>query len=236
MAEDSTIRFYDKTIILPIQYFGSTNYYALLSAFETVVIDDRLPFDKRFKSAHRMEIADTHGRIALTVPVCKPHNLEKKARWSDVGISSHGAWWHTLSQTIASAYGRSPFYEFYIDRLSCFFYETTISTFGNVARLDMALNRVICDILGLDNTIIVASSINDSRKSASIHSTESIIEDNSSRNLYKSLLAEIKTEEYYQVCAPKHGFINALSILDLIFNMGPEAPLILRKMTSNLKL
>ena len=44
--------------------------------------------------------------------------------------------------------------------------------------------------------------------------------------------SDIATVEYYQLRKAQLGFISNLSILDLIFNMGPESPLILKKIIS----
>ena len=48
---------------------------------------------------------------------------------------------------------------------------------------------------------------------------------------YRRIMSEkhIAAIQYYQVRAGKLGFISGLSILDLIFNLGPEAPLVLQK-------
>ena len=35
--------------------------------------------------------------------------------------------------------------------------------------------------------------------------------------------ADFAPKPYYQVYAPKHGFLPNLSVLDLLFNMGPES-------------
>ena len=43
---------------------------------------------------------------------------------------------------------------------------------------------------------------------------------------------DIAAVAYYQLRKTQLGFISNLSILDLIFNMGPESPLILKKIIS----
>ncbi len=40
-------------------------------------------------------------------------------------------------------------------------------------------------------------------------------------------LAAAPVKPYYQVFAHKHGFLEGLSIVDLLFNMGPESLLLL---------
>ena len=43
------------------------------------------------------------------------------------------------------------------------------------------------------------------------------------RNNYKKLNSSFKIKEYTQVFESKHGYIENLSALDLIFNEGPNA-------------
>jgi len=45
-----------------------------------------------------------------------------------------------------------------------------------------------------------------------------------------STLHQMRDVEYYQIWASRYGFTPGLSVLDLIFNMGPEAPLVLKAM------
>lgn len=55
------------------QYFGSVEYYAVMSAFGRVYIDTDMPADKRLKTAHRCSVVDTRDEIMLTVPIVHPH-------------------------------------------------------------------------------------------------------------------------------------------------------------------
>lgn len=203
-------------LTLPIQYFGSVEYYAAMAACRCVVVDDTLRYDKRFKSAHRMDIVDTHGLKSLTVPVSRRDGVEGRLRWSDIAISRHGQWWHVIAETLASAYGRTPFFEFYIDRLRRFFSASTPDEFSDVASLCREADKAVRAVIGLDNEVIYASHGVDNEKNA----------------LPVISLSDIRvnTVEYYQVRRDKFGFVNNLSILDLIFNMGPESAVILRRM------
>ena len=208
------IQFPDTTLTLPIQFFGSVDYYATMAAAGRAVIDDTARFDKRFKSAHRCDIADTRGLLRLTVPIRKPDDRQEGRRltWADIRISDHGQWWHDAATSIASAYGRTPFYEFYIDRLARFFSRTTPEEFASVAELDKAVDAAVRKILGINTAIGYAS--------------EGAAPEGQGGQV------EVTPLPYYQVRAQKLGFMPHLSILDLIFNMGPEAPLILHSMAA----
>lgn len=208
-------------LTLPLRYFGTVDYYAAMGACACVTVDDTARYDKRHKGTHRMDIVDTHGLKSLTVPVSRPDNVVGPLRWSDIAVSRHGQWWHVVSETLASAYGRTPFFEFYIDRLRPFFSSSTPDIYPDVATLCREADTAVRAILGLDNDITYASQSPVCLPSAvSPAITQSDL--------------PVQPIEYYQVRHDKFGFLPHLSVLDLIFNMGPESPLILQKMIGNL--
>lgn len=206
----------DRQILLPIRYFGSVEYYATMGAYACVVVDDTARYDKRQKATHRMDIIDTHGVKSLTVPVSRSDNYSGQLHWNNIAISQHGQWWHVIAETLASAYGRTPFFEFYIDRLLPFFSSSTSEEFQNVATLCREVDIAIRTILGFDNEVIYASQSPDADAMTSAIVTSDIVQPHS--------------VEYYQVRRDKFGFVPQLSILDLIFNMGPESSITLQKM------
>lgn len=230
--------FIDTPLRLPIRFFASVDYYAAMAACRHVIIDDNARYDKRQKSTHRMDIIDTHGIKTLTVPVSRPQNFHGQLRWSDIAISRHGLWWHVIDETLASAYGRTPFFEFYIDRLRQFFSDSTPDTFPNIATLCRESDKAIRKILSLNTSISYTSSNNNpttttqstTQSTQSTQSTDSL----NTTATQSSTTLDPTVIEYYQVRRDKFGFVPHLSILDLIFNMGPESPLILHKMANTL--
>lgn len=204
----------DTTLTLPLRYFGSVEYYAAMGACARVIVNDTARYDKRRKETHRMTVIDTHGVKTLTVPVTKPDDITGPLHWSDISISRHGRWWHVIAETLASAYGRTPFFEFYIDRLTRFFRADTPDNFNSVATLCREADTAVRRILGFNNDVIYASQLDAS--------------DLINRN--GTPLITTRPIEYYQVRSDKFGFVPSLSILDLIFNMGPESPVILSEM------
>ena len=215
--------FIDTPLCLPLRLFASVDYYAAMAAHRHVIIDDNARYDKRQKSTHRMDIIDTHGIKTLTVPVSRPQNFHGQLRWSDIAISRHGLWWHVIDETLASAYGRTPFFEFYIDRLRQFFSASTPDTFPNVATLCRESDKVIRKILSLNTSISYTSD-----PSAPVTATLNPATREATDSLNPTAI------EYNQVRRDKFGFVSHLSILDLIFNMGPESPIILHKMANTL--
>lgn len=189
-------------LVIPPSCFGSVDYYAAISAAGHVTVNTATRFDKRAKSTHRFAIADTRGRLELTVPVAKPYG----PTWADVTVSDHGHWWTVLPVALASAYGRTPFFEFYIDRFAALFSEKSVGL--SVAGFCEAADRAVRAALGLTTDVTYAAA-------AAL-----------------TPLPPVRPVTYWQLRADRFGFIPGLSVLDLLFNMGPESVLVLRRMTA----
>ncbi|MBD5214666.1 MAG: WbqC family protein [Bacteroidales bacterium] len=207
----------DTTILLEPRYFGSIGWYAAMASCEYALVDYTSRYDKRRKLTHRTTIADVNGPLDLTVPISRPPLTDHDAgplTWSDILVSPHDQWWNIHRVTLESAYGRTPYFEFYIDRFLPALTPGVVDRFPTLRELDTFLDREIRRILCLPGSQIVSRPKGD-------------IVDMRRREPEPRAAAE--WPPYYQVRAARHGFIPGLSILDLIFNLGPEAPLYLRK-------
>lgn len=198
-------------VTLPPRLFGSVAYYALMARFPQVYIDYDMRYDKRAKSTHRFAICGNNGPLMLTVPVSRPKGafLEGNLKWSDILVSAHGDWWETMFTALASAYGRTPFFEFYIDRLRPAFVSRPLPQTETLTSLSRFADSAVRDILGFET------------RNADMPGEEK----------YDYRRADIEglypPRPYWQVRADSIGFVPGLSILDLIFNLGPEAPVYL---------
>lgn len=188
-----------RRIVLAPELAGSIERYAAIAAAGDAVVAEGLPFDKRRKSVHRMAIADTRGRLELTVPIAKPDS-SRSARWADIALSDHGNWWAVHFTALESAYGRTPFFEFYADRFAPLYADFPG---GSAVGFDARIEAVICDILDIKAP----------RRDASLNERPTALKP--------------CHLPYWQVRADKLGFIPGLSILDLIFNLGPDAQIFL---------
>lgn len=165
------------------------------------------PFDKRDKETHRFTIADTRGHLDLTVPIAKP--ATHRCAWDTITISTHGAWWDVHRVALESAYGRTPYFEFYIDRFLPMLTAGVTDRYPRLAELADGWDREIADILGLNRVADAPAS---------------------SATLLPDITVSI--EPYRQVRADRLGFIPGLSVLDLIFNLGPEAQIYLHHLAT----
>lgn len=191
------------------RYFGSVGYYAMVAACGgAAAMDAGLRFDKRQKAAHRCTIADTRGPLTLTVPIAKPPT--SRVAWGDIRVSTHGAWWDVHLTALESAYGRTPYFEFYIDRFMPVFRPRTSSDCEAITALDGFIDKEVRKILGFADSL---------RAESGEPQSGEWVGGESDFNLAR--------HPYYQIRADRLGFIPGLSVLDLIFNMGPESQLVI---------
>ncbi len=191
-----------KVAILPPQYFGSVGYYTAMSQFDIAVIDFDMRYDKRAKSLHRTTIADTRGALTLTMPISRPDGISNLL-WSDIIISSHGNWWDVQRGAIESAYGRTPYFEFYFPRFAPFF-TSEIPGKKLVDHL-AAIDATIREILNIKTRLTCTLPTN--------------INPEDITDLRGADFAQYANTQYAQIREQKLGFIANLSILDLIFNV-----------------
>ncbi len=204
MSCSPLIKFPGTTLVIPPLYCGSVRAYAAMAMFGSVIVDTARRFNKREKECHRCVIEGPNGVQRLTVPLEKPQQWHS-TRLADVKVSEHGEWWNVHWGAIESAYGRTPFFEYYADALLPAF-SGKVST---LTRLDSLIHRFCLDALG--------------------------IESNPPTEIEVRQMPVVVDVPYYQIWSSRYGFTPGLSVLDLIFNMGPESPLVLKRMTDGVQ-
>ena len=126
-------------------------------------------------------------------------------------IYDHGKWWDGHRVALESAYGRTPFFEFYFDALLPMLTPGVEDRFPLLRDLSDAWDGGIRSKLLLPAPL--SSGSDDCQPDCS--DKDCLFSDmESAGNILPS---------YWQVRADKLGFISGLSVLDLIFNLGPEA-------------
>ena len=209
MSENPLIVNPSATAIVSPTYCGSVALYAAMVRYGHVIIDASGRYNKREKTLHRCEIEGPNGVQRLTVPLQKPQEWHS-TRIADVKVSTHGDWWHVHWGALEAAYGRTPFFEYYADDLRPWFAGTT----ERLVDLDMGIHKFCLNALGIDpNTHILAESATDIPSNAlPIH-------------------PQPVDMPYYQLWDDRFGFTPGLSILDLIFNLGPESAIYLQSVS-----
>lgn len=212
----SPLTIYGGAALFAPQLFGTVGYYAAVTSFAKARIDYAMRYDKRNKDVHRYRIADTRGPLELTVPVSRPSGActPQGISWYNVKVSAHGKWWEIHRQALESAYGRTPFFEFWSPRLWPLLSEQSVGL--GVSELVRLANEQVLGMLGveLEAPDDGCLAVNDLRRERFEPSAP---------------------PEYYQVRAGSLGFIPNLSILDLLFNVGPESVFVLQTEAAQMK-
>jgi len=191
------------TATLSSTYFGPVQWYQKLLRYAHVFIEHHDSYQKQ-TYRNRCLIATTNGIQPLTVPVSVDVHSH------GVRVSDHGNWRHQHWQALQSAYGDSPFFEFYEDDLRPFYNERWEYLYD----YNEAIRQKMCELLDIHPVVSATTEYQ--------HHPE-----NDFRNSIQPKIiapdADFQPRRYYQVYELKHGFLPNLSILDLLFNMGPES-------------
>lgn len=218
MAESKNAAVESKSVILSSAYFGPVQWYQKLNRAETILIEQHDSYRKQ-TFRNRCMIAGANGVEALTIPVERPtatplHHTAMK----DMRISDHGNWRHVHWHALVAAYSDSAFFEYYADDIRQFYEQR----WDYLLDYNEAIYSVMCGLLDVD---LSGKRISRSQQ----YAQEPEFAD------YREVIdpkhplpdGSFIPRPYYQVFARKHGFIPNLSILDLLFNMGPESILYL---------
>ena len=198
-------------VLLSTTYFGPVQWYQKLCRADRVWIEACESFQKQ-TYRNRCVIATTQGCQTLTVPVERfsPLTSHLSPQIRDIRISDHGNWRHLHWNALQSAYGESPFFEYYEDDLRPFFERrwTFLLDFNEEIRLKM------CELLDIRPNVGYTQEY--------ARTTEDDDFRNAIQPKHPAADATFQPRPYYQVYSQKHGFLPNLSILDLLMNMGPE--------------
>jgi hypothetical protein len=208
------------TALLSTTYFGPIQWYQKLYRYDHCLIEQ---YDSFLKQTYRNRciIATTQGLQALTIPVehCRPLSAENGQQTApdalmtkDIRISDHGNWRHLHWNALQSAYGESPFFEFYADDIRPFFEQR----WDYLIDFNEAITEKMCELLDIRPQMSLTTEWNKTLPEARDFRT-------AIHPKHPEPDAEFRPSRYYQVYEQKFGFQPNLSILDLLFNEGNES-------------
>jgi hypothetical protein len=199
-------------IVLPNAYLAPIVHYALIAQNDRYAIDAHENFVKQTYRS-RAEIYGANGKLKLIVPLQKRKN---QTPMHEVEISYEEDWQRLHWRSFESAYRLSPYFEYYEEEFLPF-YEN--KKYSKLLEFNLALEEKIKTLLGLNSSMQLTKKYEE--------------QEIDYRQLIKpkQSFEQIEFSYYIQVFTEKYGFIPNLSILDLLFNLGPASTDYLKQLT-----
>lgn len=210
------------TALLQTTYFGPVQWYQKLYRYDCCVIEQYDSYQKQ-TYRNRCVIATANGLQTLTVPVDvggkKAEGDSKKVEVRDVRISDHNQWRRVHWNALQSAYSESPFFEYYADDIRPFFerkYEYLID-------FNEAIRQKMCELLDIETRVSYSSEFMVQGSGFRVHGSGFKDFREVIHAKHPQADPDFQPRSYWQVFQHKYGFQPNLSILDLLFCMGPES-------------
>ena len=188
-------------------YFPPVSYVAALLQSDSIVVEQYETFPKQ-TYRNRTVIATANGLLALTVPVVRTNGNHTYTK--DMAICYNENWALKHWRAIESAYNSSPYFLYYKDEV------------------EVILNKQHATLieLNMDILVFVVKKLKAKKDILLSDDYVSIIgkETTDYRNIFSPKNKEaIQLPPYDQVFADRFGFQSDISILDLLFNLGPDS-------------
>jgi len=196
--------------LLSIAYLPPIQYITKLLIHDSVYIEMHENFQKQ-SYRNRCVIYGANGPLTLVIPVSKKRG--RRSIITEIRIDYDSDWQNIHWKSMVSAYQNSPFFEFYRDD----FYKLLFKREEFLVDFNLNLLDQIIRMLNLNETYSLS---------------EEYLSDSGSHDYRQSINPKkrlrlpdrfFQPARYQQVFHDKFGFIPNLSVVDLIFNEGPNS-------------
>lgn len=192
-------------LIIHPNYLPSTSQFLLMVNSKKLVFEINDHFLKQ-TFRNRTYIYGANGKLILSIPVI--HSQKNRKLLKDVKISYSHDWPTQHWKSFQISYRSSPFFEYYEDKLIDLYKKREKYLFDfNLKSID-----IISEMLKINLEYKFTKKYEDNYSDKLDY-----------RKNYKKIDSEYQINKYTQVFESKHGYIENLSVLDLIFNEGPNA-------------
>lgn len=192
-------------ILIHPSYFPSISHFVAIAQADLVTFEMEDNFQKQ-TNRNRMFIYSPNGIQLLNVPV--KHTKERHQRIKEIRIENDFNWQKQHFKSLEAAYRTSPFFEYFEDAITPIFQKKH----SFLMDLNLETMSIVSQCLKLefdyDETAEYFHEVPDKKDF---------------RNLINGKKDTSQVEPYTQVFGDKHGYLNNLSVLDLLFNEGRYA-------------
>jgi hypothetical protein len=201
----------NKNYLLPSAYLAPSSYYSLLMNYPNSIIEQYEYFTKQ-TIRNRCSIDSANGPLILSIP--KVRKSSSKTLMKDIQICYTEPWQKIHWNAIKSSYNSSPFFEYYMDEFSILYHDKE----KYLLDLNLKAHQLILKFLQIENSVNLSTNY---------------IRESECKDLRQDLFKINQEIKYDQVFSTENGFEKDLSIIDLIFNLGPESNNYLSKIDSS---
>jgi hypothetical protein len=195
-----------RKILFSTAYLPPVEYFSLISHTDEIYIEREENYIKQ-SYRNRCYILSSHDRQLLSVPVYL--GSQHKTPLKEIRIDYSKRWQQVHLRALTAAYNSAPYFQFY---------------FENIEKIISRKTDFLLDL----NTELTQSVLDILKMKIKLTYTGDFDPEGSGDNDYRYILSpkkqsQFSAKEYRQVFGIDNHFVKGLSIVDLIFNMGPEA-------------
>jgi len=201
--------------MLPPAYFGPIWYFRHTIFHERVIVNGIEQFQKQ-TIRNRAEILGANGKIRLTVPLVK---WSTNVPVNEIRIDNTSNWKHVHWMSIQSAYRNSAFFEHFEDQIRSFFSQEH----DRLIDLNLSSTKFVVSLMKSELVVTLVEDFQDVKDVRALNLSSEFVKKRPTQYLPK----------YTQVFSDRFDFVPDLSVLDLIFNLGPRASLYLQDLQKN---
>lgn len=198
-------------VLLSTAYLGAIQYFSKFQMYDKVVIEQFETYPKQ-TYRNRCSILAANGPLDLTIPVIKTNGNNTTIK--NIKIDYSTRWQSNHWRSLVSAYNSSPFFEYYAPEIEPFYK----LRFENLLDFNLQMTKTLLDLLDIQVEIELTAEFE--KNIYNCTDFRNAIHPKPHKNLADSIF---KIKEYTQCFSNEHGFVPNLSIVDLLFNLGPES-------------
>ncbi len=205
-----------KPLLIELQYLGPVHYYARLLHHKKIVLEKQEYYQKA-TYRNRSIIAMPHGPLTLSVHLKDGRDQRKPV--TQVRICDTHNWRSNHWRSLCAAYRSSPYFEYYEDDLAPLFEQE----FQYLWDCNWQFFQKTLELLKVELEVSSTDKFEKDHGEDLVDMRSAILPNGKSKpdSLFEA-------PAYDQVFEPKIGFFPNLSILDLLFAVGPNAADLLR--------